>query len=59
MTALSIEHTRVLSTLIAIGLTKLKLFYSLFLEIIIISVINIFIGVILAYFAKLFSVSEN
>ncbi|WP_031489643.1 ABC transporter permease [Borreliella garinii] len=54
MTALSIERTRELGTLRAIGLTKLELFYSLFLEIVIISVINIVIGVILAYFAKLF-----
>lgn len=54
MTALSIERTRELGTLRAIGLTKLELFYSLFLEIVIISVVNIVVGVILAYFAKLF-----
>lgn len=54
MTVLSIERIRELGTLRAIGLTKLELFYSLFLEIVIISVINIVIGVILAYFAKLF-----
>ncbi|WP_234926431.1 ABC transporter permease [Borreliella valaisiana] len=54
MTGLSIDRTRGLCTLTAIGLTKFKLFYSLFLEIVIISVINIVIGLILAYFAKLF-----
>ncbi|WP_424632673.1 ABC transporter permease [Borreliella lusitaniae] len=54
MTALSIERTRELGTLRAIGLTKLELFYSLFLEIVIIAFMNIFIGVVLAYFAKLF-----
>ncbi|WP_025407117.1 ABC transporter permease [Borrelia hermsii] len=54
MTALSIERTRELGTLRAIGLTKLELFYSLFLEIFIIAVVNIIVGVVLAYFAKFF-----
>lgn len=53
MTALSLERTRELGTLRAIGLTKLELFCTLFLEIFILTAINIILGIAISYFLKL------
>ncbi|SCW41084.1 putative ABC transport system permease protein [Borreliella japonica] len=53
MTALGLERTRELGTLRAIGLTKLELFYTLFLEIFILTTINIILGIAISYFLKL------
>ena len=52
MTALSLERTRELGTLRAIGLTKLELFSTLFLEIFILAVLNISLGIGFAYLLK-------
>nr|WKT13899.1 FtsX-like permease family protein [Borrelia sp. BU AG58] len=52
MTALSLERTRELGTLRAIGLTKRELFATLFLEVFILAVFNIILGIGITYILK-------
>ncbi|WP_445436407.1 ABC transporter permease [Candidatus Borreliella tachyglossi] len=53
MTALSLERTKELGTLRAIGLTKLELFLTLILEIFILAGLNIILGIGISIFLKM------